>query len=236
MASRLQKIEEKRNKRQALFFAFLTLVLVFIVIFFGIPSLIRMAIFLSTLKSSGQAVEVKDNVAPIAPKLEPLREATNSANIKIKGYSEAGTTLKIYQNNDEIKETIADENGYFKFENIRLEIGKNQFDVKAIDTANNESKISKTDVVVFDNLAPRLEITEPTDKAEYFDEDKEILVAGETEENVQVNVNNFFALVDNEGNFAKKIQLKEGVNDIQVVAIDKAGNITSKSLSVTLTP
>lgn len=236
MSSRLEKVEEKRSRRQAVLFIFLTLFLILGVVFFGIPSLIKMAIFLSNLHSSGQAIETKDTVPPAPPRLQPLPEATNSAQLTLKGFAEAGATVKVTQNTKAIKEVIADKDGQFVVENVTLENDENNFLAKAIDTSGNESKPSPLVTVLYDNKAPGLKVTNPPDGAEFFDEDKEILVAGETEVEAKVTVNNFYSVVDTEGNFVKKITLAEGENEIVVNASDKAGNTSKVTLKVRYTP
>ena len=236
MSSRLQKIEERKSKRQAILFTFLTLLLIIGVIFLGIPSLIKMVIFLENLHSSGQAVETKDSVPPAPPRLQVLSEATNSASLDLKGFAESGATVKIYRDHEEIQEVVADKEGEFIIDNLKLELGENELQAKATDNSGNESKLSALLTISYDNSPPVLTLTNPANEAEFFDEDKEILVAGETDPDANVVVNDFFVLVDTEGNFVKKLELQEGENEILVVATDKAGNATQETLIVRYTP
>jgi len=55
--------------------------------------------------------------------------------------------------------------------------------------------------------------------------------------NVRITINNeepFYA--DEEGHFSREIELKEGVNDIRVLAMDPGGNTEETTFSVTFTP
>jgi len=210
MPSRLQRIEEKRSQRQAVFFIFLTLLLIVGVIFLGIPSLIKMAIFLSNLHSSGQTIETKDSVPPAPPRLQPVAEATTSATLTLKGFAEAGATVKVVSDGQDIKEVITDKDGQFVIDSLKLRSGHNKFYTKAVDTSGNESKPSASVTVLYDNTPPELTSTNPPPDAQFFDEDKEIVVAGKTEPEARVSVNNLFVLVDSEGNFVKKFTLQEG--------------------------
>ena len=81
--SRLTRKEDALNLRRAVIFGGLTVVLALGLVFLGIPALIRMAIFLCNLRSSSQPIETGDTLAPSAPRLKSLPEATNSAQIKI---------------------------------------------------------------------------------------------------------------------------------------------------------
>ncbi len=94
--SRLSKIEEKRNIWQAILYLGLSLILLTIIIGIGIPMLIKMVVFVSDLKSSGQKIETTQTNAPPAPVLETQPEATNSASIKVSGYSQKDNIIKLY--------------------------------------------------------------------------------------------------------------------------------------------
>lgn len=236
MPSRMQNIQEKKSKQQAFFFIFLTILLIFGVIFFGIPSLIKMAIFLSNLRSSNQNIEAKDTVAPAPARFQPVVEATNSAILNLSGFAEAGATVKLYRNGQELKEIIVDQNGYFTISKIDLKLGDNKLEAKTIDPSGNESKTSPSVNIVYDNTPPVLEVTDPHEGAEFFGEDREILAAGKTEPGIKLNINSFFVLVDTEGNFVKKLTLNEGENEILITASDKAGNTAQKSLTVNYSP
>lgn len=236
MVSRMQKIEEKKSKRQAIFFTFLTILLTLVVIFLGIPSLIKMAVFLSNLRSSGQSIETKDTVPPVPPRLQPLAEATQSAKVSLRGFSEPGATIKVFRDNEEISEVLVDKDGQFTVSDITLRVGENRFKTLAIDNAGNESKYSPIISISLDTTPPTLSLTTPTDGKTFYEDEKEILVAGQTETGAQLNINGFYALVDTEGNFAKKIVLEGGENEIKIVAIDNAGNKAEIITTVTYTP
>jgi bacillopeptidase F len=209
--------------------------LIVAVIFLGIPSLIRMAIFLSNLRTSGQAIETKDTVPPAPPRIQALDEATNSAKLKVKGFSEPGATLKLKLNGKE-EEVVVDNEGQFVFDDLALREGENKLIAVAVDAAGNESKTSDLVSLVYDKEPPELTITSPEDGQEFFDDEKEVLVAGETNTDARVNVNSFYAVVDTEGNFVKRLNLEEGENEIKITARDKAGNTTETTLSVRYTP
>src|SRR3989344_6002627 len=115
MQSRLQRKREKDSLRQAGKYILLTLVTLFLVVKFGLPSLIRLSAFIGDLKSSSQPIEKSDSLAPAAPTLLPLPEATNSAKINVAGYGEAGAAIKLSRGGISIEETIADSDGKFEF-------------------------------------------------------------------------------------------------------------------------
>src|SRR3989344_4455216 len=139
MQSRLQRKREKDSLRQAGKYILLTLVTLFLVVKFGLPSLIRLAAFIGDLKSSSQPIEKTDNLAPAAPTLLPLPEATNSAKIAITGYAETGATIKLSRGGMIVEKTIADSDGNFAFKDVVLKEGNNEFFDEAVDSQGNTS-------------------------------------------------------------------------------------------------
>lgn len=235
--SRLTKIQEKKNKRQAVFFIFLTGLLFLVLIFLGIPLLIKMVVFLGDLRSSSRISEAEGEVILRAPQLLPLPEATKSAYLDIKGYAGPGTTIKVLRNNIEKEKTVVDKEGVFSISKFRLQEGENDIKAIAVDpTGQKESEESKTYSILFDQTPPELKITNPEDGEEFFDKDKEIAIEGKSEPEVKLTINGFLAMVDPEGYFSKMIELKEGENEIKVEVIDKAGNKTEKAFKIKYTP
>ncbi len=230
--SRLKKIEERKNKQQGLMFVLLTLGFILILVFIGMPLFVKAAIFLGDLRSSSVDINQNDKTPPAPPRILPTYEATQSAEININGYSEPGTTVNLYQANEFLADTLTDTDGNFTFKQIELEEGENTFKFKAVDPIGNESDFSNVINIIFDDEAPFLTLTTPADGSQFFDDDREIIVSGETEIGVNVKVNNYVVVVDTEGNFVKKLLLLEGENEIEIIAIDKAGNRTKKLIKV----
>jgi len=235
--SRLLRKEEARSLRQAIIFGSLTIILALGLVFLGIPALIKMAIFLGNLRSSSLPVETKDILAPAPPRLKPLLEATNSAQVMVQGFAEPKSTVEILLSGTSVKTVITEENGSFKAGGIKLTLGKNDIVATAADEAGNTSQESGKIIIYYDETSPELEISDPADGSTYFgNEEDEIAVKGKTEEKVTVTINERIAIVDSEGNFEYPFSLAEGENQILVVATDKAGNKTEKEIKVTYEP
>lgn len=234
--SRLSKIEEKRNIWQAVLYIGLSLILLTIIIGIGIPMLIKMVVFVSDLKSSGQKIESTQTISPPAPVLETQPEATNSASIRISGYSQKDNVIKLYLNDLSIKETTADKDGKFIFTNVLLKEGANKISVKAITANSPESDFSNELNIFYGTAKPKLEITSPQKDAKFFDKDKEIKVEGITDPNNTIYVNSRFGEADNEGKFSIFISLQNGDNNIKIIAKNLAGNETSEEIKVTYSP
>lgn len=234
--SRLTKIEEKRSIRQAIFFGFLTITLFIFLLFLGIPALIKMAVFLGNLRSTSQPIETKEGLPPPPPHFQAIPEATNSSFVRLVGFAQEGSTIKILLNEREEREVITNTQGDFSINQFPLEKGKNKISAIAVDKSGKESRRSEELTIIFDSEPPILEITSPKDQEEFFDKDKEIKVEGQTNEEASVMVNGKFVIVDSSGNFQITLELKEGENEITITAYDRAGNKIEKKVKVKYTP
>jgi len=234
--TRLTKIEERKAIKQAVLYIFLTIILVALLIFVGIPAIIKLAVFLGEWSSSNAPVEKQDQLAPAPPALQPTTQATNSAQFSLSGYSEKGTLVKIILNGQPAKEVIADADGQFTARNLTLQSGQNTIKAQTIDKANNKSNYSKTTAIILDQTPPELEIANPKDGDQFFDEDRQITISGKTEKKATVEINNRMSVIDQYGNFSQPYELKEGENKLKIIAKDHAGNTTTQEISITYTP
>lgn len=231
--SRLVRMEKKRFRRQTILITAATFLLVGVVIFYGIPAIIRMAVFLGELRYKSLPIEKDDVIPPSAPVMQPLPEATFSGQIKIDGYAESGATVIVMRNGKQVVETVVENDGKFLVDNLVLEQGENEIFAVAIDNSQNESQRSIVYTVIYDNVAPELSINQPNEGQNFYGALKRnISVIGKTESGASVSVNGRLAYVNQDGDFSTNINLDKGENRIKVVALDKAGNETVKELKV----
>jgi len=234
--TRLQRKREKDSLRQAFKYLLLAFGLLFLLIRFGLPALIKMATFLGDINSSNQPIEKQESLPILAPRLNPLQLATASAEINISGYSQAGSTVKLFLRGISIEETTADANGEFSFKSVHLKDGENEIYAEANDNQGQESAPSTTYTVTLDSEAPKLELSQPEDGQRFFDKDSPITVSGKTEPGTDLTINNRFILVKDDGSFSATQSLSSGDNQIEILVRDDAGNETKKSLTVNYTP
>lgn len=150
------------------------------------------------------------------------------------GRAEAGSTLRLFQNNTQIKEFLVPETSNFEID-VKLLTGHNPLYVTATDSAGNENRSSVWDVL-YDLEPPAVEVSSPQDGASFFGSEKTIDVKGKTEAEAKVTVKDRIAIVDSNGEFSLKLELVEGENTITVTAIDSAENKTEKTVKVTYSP
>lgn len=170
------------------------------------------------------------------PVLNIPYEATNSAQIDIKGFASPDSKVKLYLD-DEPKETVnVSSEGSFIFENVELSLGTNNIYGKTLDDKNQESLPSKTIRTIYDNEKPFLTISEPEDNKKIQGGDKQVKVSGKTEPGVKVYINDTQVIVSSDGNFGIDQPLNEGDNTISIKAADSASNFTQIERKVTYTP
>ena len=233
--SRLARTEERQSIRRAIFFTFLTIVSIFAFIFLGLPVLAKFAGFLTDIKKSGLPIERKDTTPPAPPRLESLPEYTNEFSVEIKGTTEAGASVILFLNNDE-EELVVNKDGEFNF-TFKLDKGENTVSVKVSDAAGNESQVTDTYKIIFDNEPPELEITSPEDGKEFYgSKERQVSINGKTEESASVTINDRIVAVDVSGNFTFVTTLSEGENSFTIKTEDKAGNSNEASLTLRFTP
>jgi len=232
--SRLARKQESRNLKLAFFYGLLTFVLALGVVLFGIPLLIRLAIFLGDVRSSSLPIESQDTVSPPPPIFTTNLEATNSSRVVLAGYAEPSSSVSINLNGALESEIVADNEGLFKTE-IDLTEGTNQIEAIAKDQAGNESAQSNSLKIVLDDDLPELELTFPEEEEAIVHEEK-VNLTGKTETEAVLIINERLVIIDREGNFEYPVSLKEGDNEIMLVVEDKAGNKTEKIITINYSP
>ncbi len=233
--SKFKGFEEKKNMRSAIFFVVLTIALICLLFFVGIPVLGKFTAFISGLRGGSSQIDKSDSTPPAPPKFNYFPEFTNQGSTIITGNSEAGATVKLNLNGSE-QEVLADNSGSFSF-NIDLPDGTSTFNAIAVDQAGNISQVTKDYQITFDKKVPDLSVTSPTDGSSFFGSNqRQVTIEGTTESDCAININDRMIAVDDEGVFQYTTTLNEGANTFNIKSIDLAGNVTEKSITLNFTP
>lgn len=170
---------------------------------------------------------------PPPPYLEPLPGATKEDKITVQGFAPEAALVKLFLNDQEFGSARADKEGAFAFFNVPLSEGANNFYAKTNVGGDVESAPSPTATVLFLKKPPKLEVSEPSDHAEFRQKENVITVRGQTDPRGQILINGQKVLVTGEGVFSYLFPLTEGENKIVVEALDEAGNKTTTEKTVT---
>ncbi|WP_242057406.1 S8 family peptidase [Pseudalkalibacillus hwajinpoensis] len=154
---------------------------------------------------------------------------TNKNSIEVDGETAPMTDVHVMKNGEEAAVTTSNEEGNFTTE-IQLSDGENQLTARA-STDRGMTGESDAVMVTLDQTKPELTITSPKD--DWKTNKGSVTVKGDVhDENLAwVKVNGTKAKVE-DGAFSHRMLLEQGENIIKVVAKDKAGNKTKKSIKV----
>lgn len=195
-----------------------------------------MIYFLSNVNSfwdvfRGKEVQVRtDNVAPLAPFLDTIPEATNKDIIDINGRSEPGVKVLLFIDGTQTQDTIADADGNFSFFSIPVGLFPVQIYATAEDESANQSSKSTVYSISKDTEEPEIEIITPKPDEVFKSTGHSYQVTGKTEAGATVLINDLLAVINPEGDFSASLRLEEGTNEIRIKATDKAGNETETSV------
>lgn len=227
--SRLNRRLEKESKRNFALSILGIIFVLFLLFKFGLPLLINLSIFLS---GSKQPTQVSSNSPDfvMAPSLNPLSTATNSAKFTLSGKSVPKATIDFYLNDSLVDKTQVDKNGNFSFDNQFIKGDNKIYVVAKLD--NKKSNPSDTIFILYKDSKPNLTVSSPSDGQQFSKDQNEVNIAGSTDPQVKVTVNGFWAIVDQSNNFIYKLKLQNGENVIKITAEDQAGNKTEKEIKV----
>lgn len=232
--SRRRAVEERNSVRKAYWYILISIVLIFLMIFYGIPLLSRFALFTANLRGGTESINFGDTTPPAPPGFDEIPDFTNEESLEVTGRSEEGSVVTIYTNLDQ-KEILTDKEGKFTFV-FELSEGENTFYAIAKDTSGNTSQETGEFIVVFDNTDPELKITGPGKSSFFGQSERQIVIQGETEKNTSITINDRSVVVDANGKFSFNTSLVDGENIFVIVAEDRAGNQTTEEIKLTFTP
>ncbi|MEH7353506.1 S8 family serine peptidase [Neobacillus drentensis] len=154
---------------------------------------------------------------------------TNVETVTVKGEAAPKTKVHIFNKGVEVAAVDTKDDGKYSVD-VKLKKGENQLTAKA-STAQGMTDASAPVNVTYDANAPELTIGSPTDGSKLNKET--VTVTGTVTDNYLnfVLVNGTTAKVEN-GTYSARIILDEGINQIKVLAKDRAGNTTEKSVKV----
>lgn len=230
--SRLESHRKKQFFQKMIFFLICIVLLIGLLFFMGFKALINSSLFIGGLFSnkSDQSPETQDNFFGTLY-IDSIPTATNSARIVVSGSASNFKTIEYYINDEKVDSRTVSDVPSFSDEIGNLKKGVNNVYIKAIAEDTDKEKKSQVYNVFYNDDKPKLEITEPQDNSKTSK--SEITVVGTTDKDISVKVNQFPVIVDASGKFQSSIRLKEGENKIEITAIDDAGNIETKTITVT---
>jgi hypothetical protein len=230
--SRLESVEERNNFRSAIILTILAITVVIVLIIAGIPTVGKVATFVSGLRGGNTPITLNDKTPPAPPAFRTFPDFTNQGTTSISGTGEPGSTVKLMFNGKE-QDTLVDKDGNFSFQNLTLVNGDNTFFAFAVDSAGNTSQKSADKKITYDNKPPGLSIDSPPDGSKFFGSgQRQVTIQGTTDSGANVTVNDRIVSVDDSGKFQYTLTLSNGDNKFTIKSLDPAGNSTEKDITL----
>ncbi len=227
---------ERRNKARLIWSIIISVFLLFVIFQWVLPLLIGQLSIVSKIVNPTAKKEVAEKIKLAPPVLNIPIESTNSAVIKIQGYATPKTKVRIYLDDNLVSEVVSNDEGNFSSDPFELSLGTNNIYGKTLSAEGGESLSSKKIQIIYSNEKPKLEILEPEDGKEIKGGDKKIRIAGLTDPENEVTVNNMRVIVGGDGKFNLEINLNDGENIIKIIATNEVGNTTTQEKIVIYTP
>lgn len=181
----------------------------------------------SSMKDAEMSKIIKVENNPDADIVYEDTTITNKSEINV--HARLGKDYKLaFYNNDEFKKEEAYKAGEYDIP-FSLKNGENNLKIYVIDDKGNMRSTSWT--VIQDTVAPILEL-----KSQYQGvntENENVTIEGKVQDYSSFQINDKDVKVEGDHTFAYTYELKEGLNQINLIAEDEAGNITSYAASVT---
>lgn len=233
--SRWQRVEEKRNLRKAALLVVATVCLLGLVVIYGVPVLIKLAVVAGEWRSSASGSGKSDVIPPGPPFLLVNYVATNSAQLTVSGTAETESTVYLSVNTKDTAKVKVEGDGNFETK-VALTEGNNVISAIAVDEAGNKSRTAKTMSVWYSNKSPNLEIETPSDGQEFSGGNRRVEIKGKTDPESRVIINERIVIVGLDGKFTSFYNLSDGENVLELTAQDVAGNVTNQKITVKYAP
>ena len=221
--SRLERVRSKRAGKQGVVYLVSALVIAVVMFIWGLPIVARLAGFL--IKSDNTPA-VNAELRPTPPIFSDVPEATYSATVAVSGFSQPGVDVVLYLNGQEVGRKLTSDSGTFDFTEITLQEGENEVFAYALTKREVQSEKSKSYTVTLDTTKPSVTIDSPHDGDVFRGQGQRITTfsGGVNEPGSRVYIGERMVIVQSEGRFSLPYQLVEGDQEMQIRAVDPAGN------------
>lgn len=235
VSSRLRRFEERKAQKRITIAVIGSIATLAFVAIFGLKLLVGFSLLVDRMRGTSPTTQQQETVV-LAPFLDPLPEATNSATITVSGKASGETTIKIFVDDSEYKEVTSEKDGTFSLSGIAVEEGAVKVSAKAVDAKGNLSTASNAIRTTVDWEKPKLIVDSPEDHASINDGTHRVTVAGLTDENTRLTINGRIVVVKHDGSFSYAMPVNDGENILTIIARDPAGNEETTIRTITYVP
>jgi bacillopeptidase F len=168
---------------------------------------------------------------PQAPILFITETHVNQSRLEVTGFATPESTLQLVHDGSDASTVIVDSQGGFRV-GVNLREGRNIISAYVIDTDGLESNSSRYFTVYLDTVSPELFFNEEPPVSVIGRNNRNLEIIGHTKPGSRIYINERMGRIDSEGNFVLTFHLNEGINDLIIEVVDRAGNYESVDFSV----
>lgn len=233
--SRLDRVRSRKAGKQGVTYLFLAGVIILVTLIWGLPAVARLTGYL--MSDDANTIEINEQ-RPTPPIFSDIPDATYSAKVRIAGYAQPGLDVILFINGAEVTRKLVSESGTFSFENVPLTEGDNAAYGYSATPKDLRSEQSKTYTISQDSTKPTVTIDSPRDGEVFRGQGQRIttFTGGVNELGSKVYIGERMVIVGSDGKFSLQHQLVEGDQELQIRAIDKAGNEGLSSIKLRWEP
>jgi len=233
--SRLERVRSRKAGKQGVIYLVLAVLLIVATIAWGLPAMAKLTGMI--IKTDNNPIVI-DEQRPTPPIFSDIPEATYSAQVKIAGFAQPGLDVILFINGAEYDSKLVSESGTFNFEKVMLTEGDNTTYAYTATPHDLRSEQSKTYTIVLDATKPVVTLETPKEGEVFRGQGQRItsFTGSVSELGSKVFIGERMVIVSSDGKFSLPYQLVEGDQDIQIRAIDKAGNENMSSIKLRWEP
>lgn len=237
VGSRLSRTEEKTARHRIAIGLIGSIALLIFFAVFGLKLLIGFSLLVDKIRGGTTPVDQSSQSVLLAPVLDTISDATNSATLTIGGTAQANDTVILYKNGTEYKKLPIPDTGVFRITDIPVDEGAVSFYAIITDQKNRTSERSNTVSTTVDRTPPKLVVDSPSDNTTINDGSHKVTVTGLTDnDDIRVTITGRIVVIKSDGSFTYHMPLNDGQNKLEIIATDPAGNTTTVTRMVTYQP
>ena len=233
--SRLSRVRRKRESRRAVVYIVMAIAIMLALVSWGVPAMARLAGMLFT---SDTGITGLEELAPTPPVFSDIPEATSSAMVTIGGFAQPGVEVVLVMDGSEEGRVLTNDAGVFEFQSVAISEGVNSVSAYSVTSRGTESESSRPHTIRVDRTKPELTLSSPADgEVKRGQAERIVTFQGMVgEDGTHVYVGERVAIVSNDNTFELAYQLAEGDQDVEVRAVDRAGNESKTSVKLRWEP
>lgn len=221
-SSRIIKKERSKLWKQTVTYVAIALILGIAFVVIVLPNFLRLVD--SFLDTNPLPTEEEEQIVQ-APTLSAPVAATNSAELIVQGFAQPNQEVTFVVNGEQSPGSTTDDAGSF-LSTVFLTEGENVVTAFVTTERGTESPVGRQYTVTLDTEAPELEVTEPEEGQSFDAKEQTITVAGTTDAQAKVYLNDRFVSVRSDGSFSTRFSPEKGDNTLIIKSVDPGGNTT----------